>query len=268
MGSAGRLLLASTSLWWREQVRFLRQRSRLIGALLTPFLFWVLLGSGIGSSFRGASPLSGEGYLEYFFPGALVMLVLFTAIFSTISVIEDRNEGFLQAVLVAPVPRVAVVLGKVAGGTTLALLQGVLFLAAAPLAGVPLGLVEVLVAGVLLALVAFWLTALGFFLAWLVDSVQGFHVIMNLVLLPMWLLSGAVFPASGAAGWMRIVMWANPLTYGMAAVRRALMGAMGSEAGEPGLPGFWLSVGVTVALCVVCLWAATRLARRTERNVT
>jgi ABC-2 type transport system permease protein len=108
-------LLAMTSLWRREMVRFLRQRSRVVGALGSPLIFWLLIGSGVGSSFR----LSGSdmGYMEYFFPGTVVLILLFTSIFSTISIIEDRKEGFLQAVLVAPVPRSAFVLGKLLGGT-------------------------------------------------------------------------------------------------------------------------------------------------------
>jgi ABC-2 type transport system permease protein len=128
------LIRPTITLWQREIVRFYRQRSRIVGALATPVLFWLLLGSGFANSFRpgGAGDM---GYAEYFYPGTMILVVLFTAIFSTISVIEDRKEGFLQAVLVAPVARSTVVLGKILGGTTLALGQALLLLAAAPFLG-------------------------------------------------------------------------------------------------------------------------------------
>src|SRR5262245_36006590 len=118
------LLLPVLTLWQREVVRFLRQRSRVIGALGSPLVFWLLLGSGFGSSFRPSSGQLNAGYLEYFFPGTVLMILLFTSIFSNISVIEERREGFLLSVLVAPVSRLSLVLGKILGVTTLALLQG------------------------------------------------------------------------------------------------------------------------------------------------
>src|SRR6185503_16062689 len=179
-------LLAALSLWRREMVRFFRQRSRIVGALGSPLLFWLLLGSGVGSSFRFGSSETSMGYLEYFFPGTVVLILLFTAIFSTISIIEDRKEGFLQAVLVAPVPRSAFVFGKLLGGTSLAFVQGILFMLLAPLVGIPVSSIPITL--LLLALVAFSLTGLGYIIAWKMDSTQGFHAIMNLLLIPMWLL--------------------------------------------------------------------------------
>ncbi len=116
-------LLPSISLWWREVIRFYRQRARVVGVIASPLLFWIVIGSGFGTSFR-SSGAGGQHYLEFFFPGALIMIVLFTAIFTMMSVIEDRKEGFLLSVLVAPVSRSVIVLGKVLGGATLATLQG------------------------------------------------------------------------------------------------------------------------------------------------
>src|ERR1700716_2443455 len=133
--SAGVLLPAFT-LWWREIVRFYRQRARVVGVIVSPLLFWVVIGSGFGTSFRSGQAAGQQHYLNYFYPGTLVMIVLFTAIFTMMSVIEDRNEGFLLSVLVAPVPRAAIVLGKVLGGTTLATAQGLIFLVFAPFVGV------------------------------------------------------------------------------------------------------------------------------------
>src|SRR5579884_3048531 len=129
------ILTPSLSLWWREVVRFYRNRSRVIGVIASPLLFWIVIGSGFGTSFHGSGG-STQHYLDFFYPGALTMIVLFTAIFTMMSVIEDRNEGFLLSVLVAPVSRSVIVLGKVLGGATLAALQGLMFLVLAPLVGV------------------------------------------------------------------------------------------------------------------------------------
>ncbi len=207
------MFLASYTLWLREIVRFYRDRSRVVGALGSPLVFWFLIGSGLGRSFHGTpgQPLAG-GYLQFFYPGTLALILLFTAIFSTISIIEDRQAGFLQGVLVAPVPRSAIVLGKILGGTTLAAIQGVIFLALAPLAHVSLRPADVPTLLLVILLASFGVTGLGFLIAWKLDSTQGFHAIMNLFLIPMWILSGALFPASGAAGWVRALMLVNPLT--------------------------------------------------------
>jgi len=159
--SAGVLLPAFT-LWWREIVRFYRQKSRVVGVLASPLLFWVVIGSGFGTSFRSGAGQGQQNYLDYFYPGALIMIVLFTSIFAMMSLIEDRKEGFLLSVMVAPVPRSAIVLGKVLGGTTLSAIQGMIFLIFAPFAGIHLNLSQVLLVAVVVFLVSFALTALGF----------------------------------------------------------------------------------------------------------
>jgi ABC-2 type transport system permease protein len=216
------LLLPVYTLWEREVVRFLRQRSRVVGALGSPLVFWLLMGSGFGSSFRPSSEPLKAGYLEYFFPGTVLMILLFTSIFSNISVIEERREGFLLSVLVAPISRLSLVLGKLLGVTTLAVLQGGLFVALAPLVGIPLHWMQWVSLLALIALIALGLTALGFAFAWKLDSIQGFHALMNLLLVPMWLLSGALFPLSGASAWVRGLMMVNPLTYALSALRQTL----------------------------------------------
>ena len=137
------MALPAFTLWWRELVRFYRQRSRVIGVIASPLVFWVVLGSGFGTSFRAGSAPGQQHYLDYFYPGALIMIVLFTSIFTMMSVIEDRKEGFLLSVLVAPVPRSAIVLGKVLGGTTLAAVQGLIFLLLGSSAGVHISLASV-----------------------------------------------------------------------------------------------------------------------------
>jgi len=214
------------SLWRREVVRFYRNLSRVVGVIASPLLFWIVLGSGIGTSFRNGAV--SQHYLDFFFPGSLMMIVLFTSIFAMMSLIEDRNEGFLLTVLVAPVSRSVIVLGKVLGGTTLATLQGVVFLIFAPLLGVHIGIGSFVLVVLDIFLVAFSLTALGFCIAWPMDSTQGFHAIINLFLIPLWLLSGALFPMTGASGWVRVLMRVNPLTYGNEALRALLFPATAS----------------------------------------
>jgi ABC-2 type transport system permease protein len=254
-GAAGGLLLPAFSLWWREIVRFYRMPTRVVGVIASPVMFWLVLGSGFGSSLRTGS----RNYLEYFFPGALIMIVLFTSIFAMMSVIEDRREGFLLSVLVAPVSRAAIVLGKVLGGTTLATIQGLLFLLLAPLVGVHAGLAHFGLAALAIFLVAFALTALGFAIAWRMDSSQGFHAVVNMFLIPLWLLSGAVFPVSGASSWISLLMRVNPLTYGMDALRVALFPAAGNAG--VGL-GLWPSLGVLFAFAGVMFGAALLMASR------
>ncbi len=215
------------SLWRRELVRFYRQKARVVGVIASPLLFWLVLGSGFSKTFQSHSAESTTSghYLSYFFPGAIVMIVLFTAIFSMMSLIQDRNEGFLLSVLAAPISRSAIVLGKVLGGATLAAIQGWIFLVFSPLAGVHAGPMGILYAMLIIALTSFALTALGFVIAWPMDSTQAFHAVINLILIPLWLLSGALFPASGASGWLRIVMLLNPLTYAVDALRNGLFPA-------------------------------------------
>lgn len=206
----------------RDLVRFFREKSRVVGALVQPFIFWLVIGSGMSGTFLLRSA-SGVGYMEYFYPGVVVMVVLFTAIFTTMSVIEDRHSGFLQAVLVAPGSRTAVVIGKCFGASAVAMVQSALFLLLAPFAGFDAGGIawgELVLA---LSLACFSLCAVGFAVAWWLDSTAGYHVVMSVILLPMWIVSGAMFPSQGG-GWVSIVERFNPMSYAVSAVRRALYG--------------------------------------------
>ncbi len=225
--AAATLWIPAYSLWRRELVRFYRQKARVVGVIASPLLFWLVLGSGFSKTFQshGSRGAMSSQYLSYFFPGAIIMIVLFTAIFSMMSLIQDRNEGFLLSVLAAPIRRSAIVLGKVLGGATLAAIQGWIFLVFSPLAGVHTGALGILYSLLIIALTSFSLTALGFMIAWPMDSTQAFHAVINLILIPLWLLSGALFPASGAFGWLRWVMICNPLTYGVDALRNGLFPA-------------------------------------------
>lgn len=228
--SAG-IVLPAFTLWWRELVRFYRQRSRVVGVIASPLVFWLVIGSGFGTSFRAGDAPGQQHYLDYFYPGALIMIVLFTSIFTMMSVIEDRKEGFLLSVLVAPVPRSAIVLGKVLGGTTLAAAQGLIFLVFAPLVGIHFGFVMFLLVVLTILLVSFALTGLGFAIAWPMDSTSAFHAIINLFLIPLWLLSGALFPLGGASWWIRALIRINPLTYGVEALRNLLYPEMQTQFG-------------------------------------
>jgi ABC-2 type transport system permease protein len=248
------------SLCRRELVRFLRQRHRIVGALATPIVFWLLIGAGMGHSFQAPGGGGGGpagGYMAYFFPGTVVMILLFTAIFSTISIIEDRGEGFLQSVLVAPISPMVIVLGKVLGGTVLALGQGLVFLALSPLIGFHYTPLSLLLAIVMMFVMSFALTALGFCIAWRMSSTQGFHAIMNLFLMPMWFLSGALFPAAGAWVGLRWAIRLNPLSYGLAGLRRAM------QWGDPhsaSLGGLAVNLAVSVAFAAVMFGIASVLA--------
>jgi ABC-2 type transport system permease protein len=253
-------VLPAATLWQREVVRFVRQRGRIVGALGTPVVFWLLIGSGFRDSFRAGQAAPGVDFLEYMFPGTVVLILLFTAIFSNISIIEDRREGFLQAVLAAPVRRSAIVVGKVAGSATLAVAQAGVFLLLGPLAGLSPTLPGVIAGLGALVLLAVGLSALGFLVAWPMDSTQGFHAVMNLFLMPLWLLSGAFFPASGASGWVRGLMAANPLTYGVAALRHGMY--LGSPEATGMMPSPAVAWLVTAAFAAGMVVLAERAASR------
>ena len=261
--NSARATLASYTLAKRELVRFLCQRNRVFGALAQPVLLWAIFGSGLSASFRPAGTGEGMGYIEYFFPGTVVLILLFTAIFATISIIEDRNEGFLQSVLVAPIPTHAVVAGKLAGTTVLAVAQALTLFLLAPVAGIGLSATAVFAAIPLLALIALGLGGLGFAIAWHMDSTQGFHAIMTAFLMPMWFLSGAFFPAAGTPAWLHLVIKLNPLTYGLAAMRRILYAD--DPAAVAGLPDLTTSLLVTAAFSVLTVIASVVAVSRGSR---
>lgn len=245
------------ALWYREVVKFVRDRSRVVGALLQPLGFWALLGFGFGGTFQMPGDASTDvPYLEYLFPGIVALTLLFTAIFSTISVVEDRQQGFLQAALVAPTSRVSIVLGNVLGGATLALIQALLFLVLAPLVGLTPSVIGIAIIALGATLTAIAFTALGFLMAWKLNTTRGFHAVMNLVLMPMWFLSGAVFPIEGAPSALQVAMKLNPAYYGVSVLRSGLYWPDGIR--EPIL--FQLVViGVFATLAVLAAtWFVTR----------
>ena len=247
-------------LTWREWVRFFRQRSRVIGALGQPILFWLLFGTGMHGAFRGAA---GQDFMSYYLPGTIALILLFTAIFATISIIEDRREGFLQSVLVAPVPRWTIAAGKIFGGAAIAWVQALVFLVLALLIGSVTLTWSLGALLLLMAVAAIGMTALGVFFAWPMDSTQGFHGIMNLVLMPMWLLSGAFFPVPLISGdspvgqvIMHWIMRLNPVTYIIGGMRHLLTPAVESASPAYWVPGMALCWGVSLAFMCITFVAA------------
>ena len=209
----------------REWKRFFRQRSRVLSSIMTPLLIWLLMGMGFGKSFE--MPFSKSGYLEYFYPGILMMTLLFSAIFSMISLIEDRNEGFLQSVMVSPVSHQAIVFGKILGASSLSTAQTLLLLPFAYFAGLPMSLNIVCELTIIFMITAIFMCSLSFYFAWILNSSQGFHAVMNIVLFPMWMLSGAMFPLGNSAGMLQVLMMLNPMTYAVDAVRRTIYNDLG-----------------------------------------
>jgi ABC-2 type transport system permease protein len=256
------MLLAVATLWKRELVRFLRQRSRVFGTLATPLIFWLFLGSGLGSSFSLPGAPQTMNYLEYFYPGTILLIILFTTIFSSLSIIDDRKEGFLLSVLAAPVSRSAIVLGKILGGASVAFLQSFLLLLLAPLVGISLDFWRILNVSGALILASLSFSALGFATAWKTESMEGYHTVMNVALFPMWLLSGALFPAAGAFSWVRWVMMINPATYVLALLRRLFYESSIVERMD--LPTLPISVVVTVLFGLVVFTFSLRMVRHSR----
>lgn len=270
VASRGSGMAAAWMLAKREWLRFFRQRNRVVSAVIQPLVFWLLFGAGLQGSFVGAGE---QNFFEHFLPGTIALIVLFTAIFATISVIEDRREGFMQAVLVAPVGRWPVLAGKVLGGAAIAWVQALVFLAlVVGFGAAPLGM-SLFAALLLLAVLAVAMCSLGMIVAWPMDSTQGFHAIMMLGLMPMWLLGGTFFPVpawTDASGLGQIVlggiMRANPLTYSMVELRRLLYPQVDFSASgyAPGAAVCW-SVSLAFMLITTLLaWWLMRGSRKAD----
>jgi ABC-2 type transport system permease protein len=263
----GLAMNATVALAWREIVRFFRQRNRIVGSIGTPVVFWLLFGAGLSSSFRVDAGAESQTFLRYFFPGSLLLIVLFTAIFSSISIIEDRREGFLQGVLVSPIPRWSMILGKVLGGTVVAVAQGLIFLLLGLMLPVMLSPLRAVELVLFLIVASLAITSLGTFFAWKTDSTQGFHAIMNLVLMPLWLLSGGFFPApalAANASWrewlLGAAMRANPLSYAVGGVRRIL--SPNVQYHDVWVPSLMMSWLVTVAFALMAFALAVWISRQ------
>jgi ABC-2 type transport system permease protein len=269
-------------IWYRDILRFWRDRMRLIGSLAQPLLFLIVFGTGLSSALSGAGGgfnggLGGAagsdfGYTQFIFPGIIGMSILFSAIFGAMSIVWDREFGFLKEVLVAPIDRSAVAIGKALGGATQAMVQGLILLVLSPIVGVKLTVVSVLLVIVFSFLLAFSLSALGVLIASRMKSMQGFQVVMNFLMMPIFFLSGSLFPLQGLPDWMTFLTRIDPASYGMDPLRRVMLEGAGLPAaaldrlsltiGDYVLP-IWLEALVLLAFGLVVLaFAVVNFRRR------
>ncbi|MFN3929502.1 MAG: ABC transporter permease, partial [Thermoflexus sp.] len=215
------------TIWYRDLLRFLRDRSRIFSSLGQPLLFLIVFGNGLAPAV--AAGMGGVDFRAFLFPGILSMAVLFTAVFSAVSIVWDREFGFLKEVLVAPVSRTAVALGKVAGGSTTALIQGLLIMLLAPLVGVRFNPVQILTLVAMMILLAATMTSFGILIAARMRSMEGFHMMMNFLLMPMFFVSGAFFPLRQVPLWMEWLARADPVAYGVDAMRQTALSGLVPE---------------------------------------
>jgi ABC-2 type transport system permease protein len=256
-------LRTAYTIWNRDMLRFVRDRARVLSSIGQPLLFLLLFGAGFSPSMTNLGG-GGIGFSQFFFAGILAMTVLFTAVYSAVSIVWDRQFGFLKEVQVTPASGVAVALGKVAGGTTVATLQGAVMLLLAPILGLRLGLGQVASLFGLLILLSAMLTSLGLLLAARQRSMEGFHMVMNFILLPLFFLSGAFFPLQGVPLWMRLLAGIDPVTYGVDPLRSALLSGSVSTAAlqavtlHPVLLNVLVMLGFSLAFLIPGIWLFAR----------
>src|SRR5579884_3146668 len=258
----GASLRAVYMIWKRDLIRYTRDRMRLIASLAQPVLFLVVFGTGLSSSLRGAGGGIGAAgsslqYVQFIYPGVIGMAVLFSAVFGAMSIVWDREFGFLKEVLVAPIHRSAVAVGKSLGSATQAMVQGLILLVLAPIAGVRLTVVGVVELIPLLFVLAFALSTLGVAIAARMRTMQGFQVVMNFLMMPLFFLAGSLFPLGGnLPAWLTVLTRLDPVSYGIDAIRRTVLdgtGVPGAALNRIGLSLFghvlsqWVEVGILLA---------------------
>ena len=233
-------------IWLRDIKRYFRDKPRIIGSFAQPILFLFVLGTGIASSFSVFGGGGGGDFLNFMFPGIVGMTVLFTSFFSAMSIVWDREFGFLREVLVAPISRTSIVVGKLLGGSTIAMIQGAIILLFAPLLKIPITFTVFFKVMGIMFLVAMTIATLGIVLASKIKSMQAFQVITNFLLMPMFFLSGALFPLNNTVEWMNVVSKINPLSYGIDAMRTVILD-------NPALQLYpvWLDIVILASVTVV-----------------
>jgi ABC-2 type transport system permease protein len=262
-------------IWYRDLLRYWRDRWRLVASLAQPLLFLLVFGSGLSSALGQGSLFGGAGisYIQFMYPGIIGMAILFTAIFGAMSIVWDREFGFLKEVLVAPIDRSAVAIGKALGSTTQAMIQGLILLLLAPFVGVKLSVLTVLTMIPLAAVLAFGLSSFGVALASSMKSLQGFQVVMNFLMMPMFFLSGALFPLTGLPGWMTVLTRLDPASYGIDPLRRVVLANSGLSGAVVDRLGLTISgqvlpipleVGVVFAFGAVMLGVAVVMFQRRD----
>lgn len=257
-------VLTVAALCRREILKFVRDRSRVAGALVQPLAFWLLLGLGFQGAFQMPdAPLGSVGYVEFLFPGILALVLLFTAIFSTISIVEERGSGFLQTVLIAPTPRSAIVFGNALGGTLIATVQALLFVVVWPWVGPGLTLSGLAYVVLICLGMGIGFTALGCAIAWRTDTTRGFHAIMNLFLLPLWFLSSAMFPLDSAATGLRELMLVNPVSYAVSGLRHGLYVDAPATLADP-ITCLVVTWGFALVMIAAAVWSVRQSIFRTD----
>jgi daunorubicin resistance ABC transporter membrane protein len=259
-------LRALSIVWQRELIRFRRDRLRAVTSLIQPLLFLLVLGTGLSSLAKGSMP-PGVSFKAFIYPGVLAMSVMFTAIFSAASIVWDREFGFLREMLVAPVSRSAIVIGKIFGGATIATFQGIIMLALAGLADVPYNPVLMLTLAGELFLLAFTLTAFGVMMAARITQFQAFMALTQMLVMPLFFLSGALYPLAGLPAWLSVLTRIDPLTYVVGPMRHAVFThlSISEEALHAMSPGItwagWvvpigLSLGIVAVMGLVMMCVA------------
>jgi daunorubicin resistance ABC transporter membrane protein len=267
-------LRATSIVWRRELIRFRRDRLRAVTALIQPVLFLFILGTGLSSLAKGGMP-PGVNFKTFIYPGVVAMSVLFTAIFSAASIVWDREFGFLREMLVAPVSRSAIVIGKCLGGATIATFQGILMLILAGLADVPYNPVLLITLVGELLLLAFTLTAFGVMMAARITQFQAFMALTQMLVMPLFFLSGALYPLTGLPGWLSVLTRIDPLTYVVGPMRHAVVthlniSPLAQHALSPGVTWdgwvvpIWLSLGIVAAMGLAMMSIAIVAFSKTE----
>ncbi len=247
-------LMAVYTLWLREMKRFMRFRSRIVSSIATP-IFWLLLfGVGLTTAFR--FPGLGEvSYLEFMAPGIVGMTLLFASTFAGVSVLWDRQFGFLKEIMVAPVPRTHIVLGKTIGGATTSLIQGGIMLIVTLFVGIKFSLVGFFIAFLFMILISLGYVAFGLIFAAKMEDPHGFQMIMSFLVMPMFFLSGALFPLDKVPGWLKSLSCINPLTYGVDGIRGALIGNSTFS--------LWTDFIVLIGFCFAAVYMASYFFEKT-----
>ncbi len=244
------------TLWKREVLRLLREKTRLVSSVVTPVLWLVIFGTGLGMS-MGAK--AGYNYQEFLFPGIIGQTLLFTAMFMGISVIWDKQFGFMKEILVAPVSRLSIFIGKMLGVGTNSMLQGIIVLVLGFIIGIPMSVTMIAWAVSLMILITIGMVCIGLIIASVLNSLENFGMIMTFVNMPMFFLSGALFPVATLPDWLKWVFYINPLTYGVDALRSVTMGGA-----WPTILPFWQTILVIVAFDVAAVLVGSYAFTRTK----